>query len=348
MPLGLGSSELTQQTTQVFVPGGLITRLFFPMTKTTKEKYVDVTTKKGGRKLAPFVSPKLGGVVMKQNGKKLATYEPPLLKPKLVTEADSILEEQSVFFGDGKTPEDRAEDKLIEDETELKRMVYRRKEHMAISLVTTGKFNALGEGVEEEFDYSMNANNIVTLTGTNLWTDAASNPLKNLSTWADDIFKLTGKKPDSTVFGKDVYSAFKLNDAVIKAYDTRRINVGELRPRPMLDAEGKPIPGVTYVGRWEEENLDIYAYNDYYEDEDGVVQAMFPADKLVMGNAMDAGHFDHAGITDKKELPGQVFEGEIFVKSYTTDDPSDEYLLAQSKPLPIPSDIDSFLCAKAV
>lgn len=348
MPLGLGSSELTQQTNKVFVPGGLISRLFFAGRKPTAEKYVDVTTTKGGRRLAPYVSPKVGGVVMTKQGKKIATYEPPLLKPKYITEADSILDAQGLFYGDGMTASERAEEQLIEDEKQLKTDVYRRMEHQAVSVVTTGKFTALGEGVEEEFDYGMDTNNIEVLTGTALWTDAGSHPLIALGEWSDDVFQATGKRPTAVVFGTSVYAAFKAHADVKEAYDKRHIFVGEIKPRPMLDENGEIIQGVTYVGRYEELNLDLYVYKDYYEDEDGTVQDMFPVDKLVMGSANGTGHFAFAGITDKKELGTQVFVGEIFVKTWTQDDPDDEYLLGKSKPLAIPSDIDSFKCVTAV
>ncbi len=348
MPLGLGSRELTQQTNRVYTPAGFITALFFADNKFSETKYVDVVVTKGGRKLAPYVSPKVAGKVMRKEGGKVSTYEPPMLKPKFITDADSILEQQAVFFGDGMDASERAVEQLLKDEEEIKASISRTKEAQAVSLVTTGKFTAKGEGTEEEFDYGMDANNIEVLTGTALWTDAGSNPLKALSDWRTDIFKATGKNPNAVVMGVDVAEAFTSHDAVIKAFDTRSINVGELRPTPMTDEEGNEIAGVTYIGRITKLGMDVYSYVDFVEDEDEVVQEVFPADKLVMGRTNAGGHFAHGAITDKKELGTEVFVGEVFVKSWQENDPDDEFIMGKSRPLAIPSDIDSFKCVKAV
>ena len=348
MALDFGSAELTQQTNNIYVPAGFITKLFFGESKPTAEKYVKVHTTKGGRKLAPFVSPKIGGKVMTKNGVTVDTYEPALLKPKYVTEADNILAAQGVEYADGKTAQERAEDQLLTDETQLKNDVYRRVENMAVSLVTTGKFTAKGDGVEEEFDYGMDANNIEVLSGTVLWTDASSTPLEDLAKWADEIFEKTGQYPNSVVMGATVYAAFKRHASVKDAFDNRNITIGELKPAPMMDAEGNKLNGVVYAGHVDELDMDIYRYVDFYDDENDVVQDMFPKNKLVMGSANATGHVAYAGITDRKELGSSVFVGEIFVKTWSVDDPDDEYLLGKSKPLPIPSDIDSFKCVTAV
>lgn len=348
MPLTLGSAELTQQTNRVFVPGGLIMRLFFAGRKYTPEKYVKVVTTKGGRRLAPYVSPKIGGKVMTKEGKTVDVYEPPMLKPKYITEADSILEDQSIFYGDGMTAQDRAEERLIEDEKQLKTDVYRRMEHQAVSVATTGKFTANGEGVEEEFDYGMDADNIEVLTGTNLWSDGGSNPLGDIDRWCDEVFVATGKAPTAIVMGTSAYASFKVNAKVVAAFDKRNIFVGQIKPSQMLDENGTPIQGVTHIGRYEDKNLEMYVYKDVYVDEAGVTQEMFPVDRVILGDSYGTGHFAFAGITDKKELGNQVFVGEVFVKSWTQDDPDDEYLLGKSKPMPVPSDIDSFKSVKVV
>ena len=348
MALDFGSAELTQQTEKIYVPAGLITRLFFKDKMPVASKYVKVHTTKGGRKLAPFVSPKIGGKVMTKQGVSVDTYEPALLKPKYITEADSILDMQGIQYADGKDAQTRAEDELAKDERNLKLDVYRRIEHMGVSLVTTGKFLAKGDGVEEEFDYGMDANNIIVLTGAALWTDAGSDPLTALATWADDIFESTGQYPDSCVMGADVYAAFKANSKVKEAFDNRNITLGELKPAPMLDENGNKLNGVVFAGHVDELDLDIYRYVDFYDDEDDVTQDMFPKNKLVMGSERSSGNVSFAAITDRKELGSSLFVGEVFVKTWSQDDPDDEYLLGKSKPLPVPSDIDSFVCVTAV
>lgn len=65
---------------------------FFKNRRTFPTKSVDVDFKKGNRKLAPFVHPKVGGKTMLNSGYQTQTYTPVLLAPNKVTTVDDLLE----------------------------------------------------------------------------------------------------------------------------------------------------------------------------------------------------------------------------------------------------------------
>lgn len=348
MPLDLRASELTQQTERTYAVAGLITQLFFAENKNSESKYVELRIVKSGKQSAPYVSPMVGGKVMKREGTEVKVFQPPLLKPKFVTEADAILEQQARLYGDGLDAEDRAMAQLDKDEKELKLMVNRAKELQAVKVATEGKFLAKGDGVEAEFDYGMNANNMETLTGSAMWSDSASDPLQDLEDWQDEIFQLTGLAPNAVVMGKGASASFRKHQKVKDAFDTRHIYVGELKPVPMKDEDGKRLAGTAYVGYIEALDLHIYKYSDTIKDEDGNGVEVFPSNKILMGATDAGGHFAHGAISDAKELKGEIYIGEMFVKSYWTDDPAFEFLVAQSKPLAIPADVDSFKTVEVV
>jgi hypothetical protein len=344
--LDFSSRVLTQTVNQVKPVGNFILKTFFPTDDFSDTKYVDVVIKKGGRKVAPFVSPKLAGKVMKRDGKVLKTYEPPLMKPKFITDAEELLNTDTVFYADGTDPEDRANLRLAEDLADGKDRIHRGKELMAVESLISGKITVKGDGVEDEIDFGRAAENTKILTGTALWTATESDPITSLKTWAEYLFEKTGIAPDKVVFGRDVGNAFTSHEKVIKAFDVKRIDNGELNPEKLED-------GVVFIGYLKELNLKIYKYVDYYENEAGVSTLIMPGDKLILGSDRAGGKVAHGGIVDFKAFKAagmdtNIFVGDIFAKSYEENDPSVRFLVLQSKPLPLPGDVDSYLSAKVV
>jgi hypothetical protein len=351
MSLDFNSRSLTQDTKQIKPVGNFITRKFFGNGANdthSDTKYVDIIVTKAGRPIAPFVSPRLGGKVIKREGKVLKTYMPPLLKPKFVTDAEEILENTAtVFYADGTDPEDRAQIQLAEDLADGKDRIARRKELMAVEAVMDGKVTVKGNGVDDEIDFGRDPENTKILTGASKWTDPSSDPIADLEEWATEIFDKTGIYPNEIVMGRDAAKAFVQNEKVKEQLDNRRVEVGEIKPSKLED-------GVFYVGHINELNIDIYKYVDFYDDEEtGESKLIFPADKILMGNARAGGKFTHGGIVDFKAFKAagmdiNIFVGDIFVKSYENDDPSVRFLVFQAKPLPLPGEVDSYLSAKVV
>jgi hypothetical protein len=283
---------------------------------------------------------------MKRDGKVLKTYEPPLMKPKFITDAEELLNTDTVFYADGTDPEDRANLRLAEDLADGKDRIHRGKELMAVESLIRGKITVKGDGVEEEIDFGRDAQNTKILTGSALWTNADSDPINDLKTWSEYLFDKSGIAPDKVVFGRDVANAFTAHVKVQDAMDKKRLDIGEINPKKLED-------GVVYIGYLKELNLEIYKYVDYYENDEGISTLIMPGDKLILGSNRAGGKVAHGGIVDFKAFKAagmdtNIFVGDIFVKSYEENDPSVRFLVFQSKPLPLPGDVDSYLSAKVV
>ncbi len=344
--LDFSSRTLTQDVKQIKPVGNFILKTFFGVSVNSDTKYVDVLVTKGGRKIAPFVSPKLGGKVVKRDGKVLKTYEPPLLKPKFITEAEELLNTDTAFYADSSEPEDRAALRLAEDLADGKDRIERTKELMCVKALVDGRIEVKGDGVDDEIDFQRDAKNTKVLTGTALWTHKNSDPIKDLKEWSEYLFDKSGIAPDKVVFGRDVANAFTSHEKVGEAMDKRRIDIGEINPKKLED-------GVVYIGYLKEINLEIFKYVDYYENEKGESELIMPSDKLILGSPRAGGKMAHGGIVDFKAFRSagmdiSIFVGDIFVKSYEENDPSVRYLVFQSKPLPLPGDVDAYLSAKVV
>ena len=104
---------------------------FFRNVETFDTQKIDVDFKKGNRQLAPFVHKKIGGVTIDNEGYETNTYEPPLVAPNKITTVDDILKRTpgESLYG-GKSPNQRAVEKMQRDFTELDEMITRREEWM--------------------------------------------------------------------------------------------------------------------------------------------------------------------------------------------------------------------------
>lgn len=118
---------------------------FFSNVKTFPTRRVDIDIVKGNRKMAAFIHPLVGGEIVQSEGYETKSYAPPLINPATISTADQYMERlpgEDLFSG--RTPADRAAEKLIEEYNQLNDMTTRREEWMAAQVLTTGKLKVKG------------------------------------------------------------------------------------------------------------------------------------------------------------------------------------------------------------
>ncbi|MCK5680451.1 major capsid protein [bacterium] len=314
---------------------------FFPGFQQFASKSVDIDIIKGKRRIAPFVSPVLAGKVIDKRGFTTKTYTPPYVKPKFVTGAQEILNRapgEIVYVG-GQSQQNRAETKLGEEFAELDEMITRREEWMAAQELVTGSVSVVGDGINDVIDFQRSADHTVTLTGTALWTDAASKIIENLRTWRRKIIQDSGVTPNIVVMGSTAVDAFMSNVVLAASLDNRRVDLGKIDPTILPD-------GVTYYGYIKEVGLDLYGYDEWYLDDAGDEQPMLPADKVIVGSTNSRNAKLYGMIQDL--AAGGNFAVPRFPKSWEKEDPSVRFVMLQSAPLVALLQPDSTMCIKVV
>lgn len=316
---------------------------FFGTPKTFLTEHVDVDIRKGRRKMAPFVNPKVAGKVMDREGFKTSTFTPPSIKPKRVIQSVDLNKRS---FGENiystRSPEDRAAEILATDLEELDETITRREEWMAAQVLFTGKVDVVGDGVDVQIDYDFGNNK--TLSGTSLWSDKDnSNPLSDLNKWANEIVKSSGVSPNIAVFSTDVIEAFVSHPKVKDVLDNRRVVLGEIRPQELPN-------GATYVGTVNAlgYQFDVYGYNEWFYDEEAEVEKpMVPEGKLMIGSTNSRSTMAYGAVNLTDQLTSQfiTYEGMRIPDSWIEKDPAARYLQMHAKPLPIPHEVDSWLVA---
>lgn len=309
---------------------------FFPGINTFLTEHVDVDFKKGKRKMAPFVAPRIGGIVMDRQGFETRTYKVPKIAPeRILTKDDLNTRSMGESIYSQKTPEERARELLADDLIELDDYITRREEWMCREVLLNGKLTMSGEGFEQVVDFSFS--NKTALIGPALWSADTSDPIADLKKWRLSVIQKTGKAPDICVMASDVVDTF-INHPKVKALlDLQRLNVGAIEP-------SIKSPALTFIGKLPALGIEIYSYDEWFIDDDGNEQPMVPAKTIILGpKGMNKRLYGAVTQMENKEFV--TFEGIRVPKSWADEQNEVRKLRLTSRPLPVPDDVDSWYVA---
>ncbi|MDX8367776.1 major capsid protein [Cytobacillus sp. IB215665] len=319
---------------------------FFSNNRTFTTETVDVDYYKGRRKMAPFVSPRLAGKVIAREGFDTKSFKAPLIKPKRVITADDLSKRsmgENIYSGS--TPEERQAEMLANDLMELDDMITRREEWMASQVLFTGQVHMVGDGVDQVLDF--NFTNKVVLTGSKLWDDPNSNPYADLKEWRLKVIKASGTTPDRVILASDVTESFINHPKTKELLDNRRIIMGQINPQTFPN-------GVTYLGSISALGLDIYSYDEWYYDdetdpENPTEKPMVPEGTVFLGSTRSRSSmlYGAVNIIQNGENFG-TFEGTRIPKSWVQNDPDARFLQINSRPLPVPHEVDAWHIAQVL
>lgn len=312
---------------------------FFTNVKTFPTKRVDIDIVKGNRKMAAFIHPMVGGEIVQAEGYETKSYAPPLINPATISTADQLLERlPGEDMYSGKTPADRAAEKLIEEYNQLNDMTTRREEWMAAQVLTTGQLKVKGKGVDEVIDFGLT--NKITLTSTKKWGASAADIWGNLKDWKQQVSRNGFANANMVIMGKAAADAFMADATVAKLLDNRRIEIGTIKPEEM---EG----GITYYGHLNLPGVDIYGYDEVYlDDETGETKPLIP-DNVVLMIPSAASFMRAYGLCTYLDDAGAWHRAETdrLLRTYVEHRPDRRFIELQTHPLLIPDKIDSWFAA---
>jgi hypothetical protein len=288
---------------------------------------------KKGRKLAPLVSPMIGGKPNKAKGGTMTTVEPAYVKSTDVVTADRVIKRApgEALMGT-QSPAQRLNairaDMLLEQDEAIER----REEWMVCEVLKTGSVTLEGESFDSiNIDYGRRAENNVTLSGTDKWSaldKASDQPLKDIELWCDRCNVIV----DTIVMGKDSWSLFKTFDPVQKLLETRRGSVSTAETAPLNNASFQ------WVGRIG--TVDYYVYKGAYENDDGNDEAYIDANGVLCTSKDVEIYMAYGAIQDVKANASGIVEATRYPSNWFTDNPSVEWLQTQSAPVPVMLDAD--------
>lgn len=333
---------------------------FFPKNETFVTEEVLIDYKKGKRRMAPFVAPRVGGITIARNGFKTERLKAPRLAPQRAMTIDDVSMRgvgENVFST--KTPAQRQTELLASDLKELGDSIDRREEWMAAQVLFTGKCDLSGyaddqlsEKVDQEVDYDFTQKEI--LSGTDRWTEFeavydnnqnivkynGSNPYEYLASVRKEIIKQSGISPDVAILGEEAAKAFVNHPVIKEMFDKLNISLGKIEPT--LKSES-----ITFIGKLPGLGLEIYTYDEYYEDDNGDLVPLVPVTDILVGRTKQGG-FAYGAITQLEEKRFNTYEGRLVPKQWADQANETIMLRLSSRPVPKPADVNSWFVATVI
>lgn len=313
-----------------------LSRTFFPVSHTHIAETIEVDVKKGKRKMAPLVSPRKGGKVMVREGFRTNTIKTPKIAPERAITMDDITKRtigENVYSR--RTPEEREDELLAQDMTDMQEAIERRKEWEAREVILSGGFHVVDEeeGLDVQVDY--NFTNKEVLAGAETWDNEASDPVELLTEKRRYIIQKTGVSVDTVIMAADAAKAFTKHPKVMKAMDIRNLKNVVIEPL-IVD------PALTFIGKIAEIGCEIYTYDEWYLDDDGDEQPMIPDGTVIMASSKGIGSFEYGSVTQMEEGKFITYEAEVVPKMWADNENEVKKLRMTSRPVPRPDDVDSW------
>lgn len=304
----------------------------------------------GGKRLAPFVVPRAGGVPVARNGYEMKRYTPACIKPKRTLSIDDLTRRG---FGEALlstlTPEQRQHVRLMADADELIGMIRRREEAMAAeTLLTNGcvmKHVADDGTIEDEKEvrfYNGEANP-AAYTPSGTWATDYDKILDDLAVMVRMLTTL-GLPATELLMAPDVADAIVKNRTIKELFDIRNYNLGNVKPEE-LPAGAAKVCTLNVMGRM----IDAISYDETYIDGNGNRQQYIPAGNIVL-TAPGCGRALYGAVSQVEQADGafHTYTGRYVPKYLADATGNTRSLTMTSCPLLVPNHKNAFITAKVL
>lgn len=309
---------------------------FFPDSNTHVTEKVEFDVRKGKRVMAPFVAPRVGGKVLTRQGFHTNQFTTPKIAPERPLTIDDI---STRAIGENiysqRTPEERENELLAKDYTDLEESIARRREWMCRQILFEGKIDIQDEdeGLDIQVDFGFT--NKYVLTTDQFWSVATVDPLPLFRNIRKDIIRKTGVAPDIMVFAGDMIEDFITNKFIVEAVNKLNMKNVVIEPR-VVD------PALTFYGRIQELDMDIYSYDEWFLNDEGEEEAIVPSGHVLIGHSKGEGAIEYGAVTQIEDKKFVTYEGELVPKQYADEKNEVKMFRLTSRPLPRPYDVDSW------
>lgn len=333
------------EAVRIMKPKTTFFRTFFMRNvRPSDQKTVQVDVKRGGAVLAPIVNEIIGGKPTTLGGYKSNVLKTPLVAPDKVITSDDLsvrLPGENPYAA--LTTQDRDAALLAESLEELDGEITRREEWMCAQALLNGKIDYKSKDAEYKVDFQFQ--NLITLTGTDLWSNSGSDPISMIESWQDDyILKYGYQKGDILIGSVDAINAFWNHpkiQALLKNFQGNFVSVA-----PKIIA-----PGITYVGTINYLGIDVYKYAEtYLDDVDNAVKPYIPSGHVILlssGANYEMG-YGSVDIADENSETIRSIVGARVPDSWVEKRPTRRMVNLSSRPLPIPREVDSWVSAQVL
>lgn len=352
------TSTLVSAINKMVRPRSFLRDRYFPCNPATdifSTEYVLIEIKDGNKKMAPFVTPIKGGVLMERDAVRMEQFAPPTIAPSRVLRADQL---RKRGFGEalyaGLTPEQRAQQTTLQDIADLDDAITRREEKMAADIMFTNKcvMKHICDDPDKsdivQLDFADNGNNGAQYTPSEKWT--VDTPWELIEADINEMIKMLtrrGIEAIDIILGTNVALTIKNNKEFKELLDIKNLDAGALKAAE--DNAGAALLGSIVIAG---HRLNVFTYDETYEDDEtGELKEFVPVDSICI-SAPSAGHMCYgstvllegdAGNEDFVNYPNSR------VPQYVSDRKTGvREIILHSHPLPLPKKVNPWVTAEVV
>lgn len=342
MSINIFDTRLMVQSVELIpTPRTFVKSLFFGTEIRSNDEFIDFDVKKYGRTMAPYFSEKKGTTTTERPGFEFKSFTPPSVGMHTATTAADVMKRgfgSNVYSGE--TPLSRAGKIMKSDFEMMLRSHVRREEHQCCRLINDGIVYMRGDGVDQKLDLSEHWNFLDISKTAKSWDKPdAFSPTEDLDDWTTLFMKNgNGLQADVAIFGRTAAKLFKRSTAWQNEQKFTKTTLGNYTPKWL--GKGVKIMG-TYLG------TELYEYLEWFiDDMDGDKEKpMIDDNKVILGSSEGMGQFAYGAIYAGpvyNDLP-TAFAVPYFPRMWQENNPIITYLQLQSRPIPIPKNLDAFL-----
>lgn len=294
---------------------------------------------KGDRKMAPFVSERLGTVPVERRGYEIREFAPAHIGVSRTMTVDDL---KKRGFGEAlysnTKPAERALRMQLEDMIDLDNRISRREEWMSAQTMINNAcpvqemFDAETIGEEKLVQFFGSENSEHTYTVANKWNSKDASIIGDVYAMCEQLAS-RGLNAIDLVVGTDVADVFYNDPIIARMIDKNSgINFGAISERIVYPGVSQIGP-INFRGYW----LTIFVVSTTYEDASGVTIPYFPKD-AAMVTYPKCGHKMYGRIT---QMPYGSSEYKTIaarrVPKLIVDNPNDTRALSlKARPLTAP------------
>lgn len=327
---------------------------YFPDGKCFYSEKALIEMKKGGRKIAPFVIPVVGGIAMEKDGYRTEYLKGPYIAPRIPITADDL---EKKAFGEspesGRSPEDREDELEGEYIDELRHAIFRRHEKMCVDIITTGKVLMKHYASSDDATNDRNAEEMIfqyydTNSGfTNKYQLPKQFAVMTAQEKMDELYKMAsilisrGIHATDLVMTADISMSLMSDREFLDFFDKARVEMGNVNQEMLPD--GVVCNGTININGLV---LTMFTYAEKYEDFDGTEKPLLPSGTLAMLTPA-MGETAYAQVTLVNKGEGFKSYAEPIVVRVVDDDNNNMVdVQAFSRPVPYPKDWEGWLVAE--
>lgn len=323
---------------------------YFPDRKVYYSEKALIETKKGNRKVAPFVIPVVGGIVMDSEGYRADEVKAPYIAPKMPITAEEL---EKKAFGESpesnRTPAQRENEIEAEHLDDMRKAILRRHELMCTDIITSGRIEmkhfANAEDAAKGIKYKTMILQFYEGEFKNRYRFAknwnkmtAAEKIQEFYKIAEEL-KKRGVRATDIVMTGDVSMSLMTDKEFLDFYDKLHVNTGTIDQKELPD-------GVTNNGNINVNGVifSLFTYSEQYEDLDGEVKPLLPKGTIAFLHP-DMGATAYSQVTFVKGT-GFVSYAEKFVPRIVSSETNNIVEVQMfSRPVPYPLDWDGWLVA---